>query len=258
DCTIQRRFQKIIEEAPAFIEERLVLETSERIKNYFNSIDFFGVATVEFLYEGDQLYFLEINPRLQVEHTVTEEIFNVDIVNLQFLIAMNESFNVDPKCVGHSIQLRINAEKGLDLLPAQGIFESLKYPASRVEATYSQGTVVNSHFDSLVAKLIVSAKDRRECLKKAIRALMDLEIRGVETNQALLLLILTTHDFISNSHHTDWLESKLKEWKDDNRFNLLNKALSDSLSSDQGGGVFKGCFRFKKENDFLKIDLNLA
>lgn len=249
DCTIQRRHQKLIEEAPANIPRDLQARTERDLSEFFNQVDYKGVATVEFLFDGDQLYFLEINPRLQVEHTVTEEIFGVDLVEAQMKIALGEGINLPAEPTGHSIQVRLNAESGLDFEPDFGRFEQIFFPCCRVERTYSTGNQVNQSFDNLIAKLIFTGQTRDDAIKQSIFGLMQTYIKGVRTNQAVLLICLTARDFRAGTHFTTWLEDR----KDVliSRVDRLERFLATREIS---GDPFYG-FRLFPDGDKLEVDL---
>lgn len=248
DCTVQRRHQKLIEEAPADIPDFLQQITECNLIRFFDELGYRGLATVEFLFDGKQLYFLEVNPRLQVEHTVTEEIFGIDLVEIQISIAIGETSlpSVTPK--GHSVQLRLNAEGGIDFEPDFGQFEKLHLPDCRIENTYSVGNRVNPNFDNLIAKLVFKGESRDDALKHAALGLIQSHIKGVRTNQAVLLLSITSKDFRANTHYTTWLE--------DNRDALRPKVekLERFLAS---RNLSEGLFGFtaKPTGAFLEIDL---
>ena len=213
DCTVQRRFQKLIEEAPS-----PVLTDDER--DYVGrlgaklaaSIDYRGAGTVEFLYASGQFFFIEMNARLQVEHPVTEFVSGVDIVEAQLQIAAGAGLNLvqdDVSPRGHAIEARINAEDPVNFAPSPGkvtLYHPPGGPGVRVDSHIFQGATVPPHYDSLVGKLIVYAPDRTAALARMARALDEYVIEGVSTNLALHRRIIQSDDFIDSRIDVVWLE----------------------------------------------------
>ncbi|MEZ7129192.1 biotin carboxylase N-terminal domain-containing protein [Nonomuraea sp. AD125B] len=218
DCSLQRRHQKLVEEAPApFLtaeQERLLRESSKAI---LREAGYVGAGTCEFLVGQDgTVSFLEVNTRLQVEHPVTEEVAGVDLVREMFRIAGGEALGYDdPPLRGHSIEFRVNAEDaGRGFLPAPGTLTSMRPPAGpgvRLDAGYEAGMTVPGAFDSLVAKLVVTGRDRREALDRARRALAEFEIDGMPTVLPFHRAVVTDPAFTGEpfSVHTRWIET---EW----------------------------------------------
>lgn len=212
DCSVQRRNQKLIEEAPApFLSETAERTVREWSQSLFRHTEYQGLGTCEFLVKGDDVYFLEVNPRLQVEHTVSEEITGLDMVTQQIRIADGETLVEVPEARGHSVELRITSEDpGAELTPTAGTISTLNWPMGhgiRVETGVRQGDVVTPDFDSMIAKLIVTGPDRATTLKRSLRALNELQIEGVATPAPLLEQILAHPDFAENfSVGTKWLE----------------------------------------------------
>ncbi|MEV4549589.1 acetyl/propionyl/methylcrotonyl-CoA carboxylase subunit alpha [Nonomuraea wenchangensis] len=218
DCSLQRRHQKLVEEAPApFLtpeQERLLRDSSKAI---LREAGYVGAGTCEFLVGQDgTVSFLEVNTRLQVEHPVTEEVAGVDLVREMFRIAAGEPLGYDdPPLRGHSIEFRINAEDaGRGFLPAPGTLTSMRAPAGpgvRLDAGYEAGMTVPGAFDSLVAKLVVTGRDRREALDRARRALAEFEIDGMPTVLPFHRAVVTDPAFTGEpfSVHTRWIET---EW----------------------------------------------
>lgn len=213
DCSVQRRNQKVIEEAPAphltpEVESTLV-EASRRL---FEHTDYVGVGTVEFLLDRDNnVYFLEVNPRLQVEHTVTEEVTGLDLVAIQLAIASGAHLPEIPATRGHSIELRITSEDpGNDLTPSAGTLTKLEWPTGhglRIESAVRAGDTVSPEFDSMFAKLIVTAPTRQEAIARARRVALETVIEGVATPIPLLVQILDHPDFRTHfSIGTKWME----------------------------------------------------
>ncbi|QYC38703.1 2-oxoglutarate carboxylase small subunit [Nonomuraea coxensis DSM 45129] len=218
DCSLQRRHQKLVEEAPApFLtadQEALLRASSKAI---LREAGYVGAGTCEFLVGQDgTISFLEVNTRLQVEHPVTEEVAGVDLVREMFRVAGGEALGYDdPPLRGHSIEFRINAEDaGRGFLPAPGTLTSMRPPAGpgvRLDAGYETGMTVPGAFDSLVAKLVVTGRDRREALDRARRALAEFEIDGMPTVLPFHRAVVTDPAFTGEpfSVHTRWIET---EW----------------------------------------------
>ena len=193
---MQRRNQKLIEEAPApdlsGAVEQAMFDAS---KSLFDAVDYVGVGTVEFLLDQDgSLYFLEVNPRLQVEHTVTEEVTGLDLVDEQLVISQGGELTAGSKVRGHSIEMRVTSEDPLDgLLPTVGTLDEVRWPTGpgvRVDTGVAQGDQVSPDFDSMIAKIIVTAPSRRQALVRAGRAAADTLIKGVKTPLSLYRWVL--------------------------------------------------------------------
>jgi acetyl-CoA/propionyl-CoA carboxylase biotin carboxyl carrier protein len=222
DCSLQRRFQKLVEEAPApFLtdEQRKTLYDSS--KAIVKEAGYYGAGTVEFLIGQDGLItFLEVNTRLQVEHPVSEETSGLDLVREQFRIAEGLELNVkdDPAPRGHSIEFRINGEDaGRNFLPAPGTVTSIAYPSGpgvRVDAGVESGSVIGGQFDSLLAKLIVTGSDRAQALERSRRALAEFQVEGMATVLEFHRVVVEDPAFASDdldgfTVHTRWIET---EW----------------------------------------------
>jgi acetyl-CoA carboxylase, biotin carboxylase subunit len=213
DCTVQRRFQKVIEEAPSPVltpEERAAI--GEHGAALARNINYRGAGTVEFLYADGQFYFIEMNARLQVEHPVTELITGVDIVEQQIKIAAGEGLPLQQSDIefrGHAIEARINAEDPERFIPSPGTVERYHPPGGsgvRVDSHMFQGAKVPPHYDSLVAKLIVYGVDREACRARMRRALHEYVIDGIATNLPLHARIIDSQDFIDSAIDVVWLE----------------------------------------------------
>jgi acetyl-CoA/propionyl-CoA carboxylase biotin carboxyl carrier protein len=188
DCSLQRRHQKLVEEAPApFLTDAQNEELYRSSKAIMKEAGYIGAGTCEFLVGQDgTISFLEVNTRLQVEHPVSEEVTGLDLVREQFRIAMGESLGFDDPVVrGHSIEFRINGEDpGRSFLPAPGRITSWNIPTGpgvRVDAGFRNGDVIGGNFDSLLAKLIVTGATRKEAIERARRALAEFEVGGLAT-----------------------------------------------------------------------------
>jgi len=222
DCSLQRRFQKLVEEAPApFLTEEQRTTLYEASKAIVKEAGYYGAGTVEFLIGQDGLItFLEVNTRLQVEHPVSEETSGIDLVREMFRIAQGEPLSIleDPQPRGHSIEFRINGEDaGRGFLPAPGTVTSLTLPSGpgvRVDSGVETGSVIGGQFDSLLAKLIVTGSDRTQALERARRALAEFQVEGMATVLPFHRLIVDDPAFTATSAesfavHTRWIET---EW----------------------------------------------
>ena len=212
ECSIQRRNQKIVEECPSPViseEERekicgLTLEAMKKIK-YFN------LGTVEYLYKDGNFYFIEMNTRLQVEHTITEQVYNIDIVKEQINTSSGKKISIkqnEVKKNGHSIEFRINAENPITLLPSTGIVRTYHPPSGpgiRIDSSLYTGCNISSFYDGLISKIISTGNDRMECIMRLKRALNEYVIEGVQTNIPVLKKILNNNQFIKGNFHINWI-----------------------------------------------------
>ncbi|HEY8472910.1 MAG TPA: biotin carboxylase N-terminal domain-containing protein [Natronosporangium sp.] len=220
DCTLQRRHQKLVEEAPApFLTDQQRTTIHEAAKALCREAGYQGAGTVEFLVGADgTVSFLEVNTRLQVEHPVTEETTGIDLVREQFRIAAGEPlrFTADPEPHGHSIEFRINGEDpGRGFLPAPGTVTALRLPSGpgvRVDTGIESGSVISGNFDSLLAKLIVTGADRVAALERARRALDELVVEGIATVLPFHRQVVRDPAFVAEPFtvHTRWIET---EWQ---------------------------------------------
>ena len=218
DCSIQRRHQKVIEEAPS---PALNAKEREFIGNLAaktaSAIAYRGVGTMEFLYENGQFYFIEMNTRLQVEHTITEMITGVDLVREQIRVATGVPLGYTQEEItfhGHSIECRINAENSDTFIPSPGKITNYHAPGGlgiRVDSAIYEGYKIPPNYDSLIAKLIVSGKNRNECILRLKRALGEFVIGGVDTLLPLHAKIIAQPDFINGDYSIHWLEKFLAE-----------------------------------------------
>lgn len=222
DCSLQRRHQKLVEEAPApFLskaQEKILYESSKAL---LKEAGFVGAGTCEFLIGKDgTISFLEVNTRLQVEHPVSEEITGIDLVREQFRIAEGGLIDYDdPPTRGHSIEFRINGEDaGRGFLPTPGPIHSVRFPGGpgvRVDSGITTGDIITGSFDSLLAKLIVTGATRKDALAKARRALKEFEITGLPTVIPFHRVIVEEPAFIANDAsdflvHTTWIETEFE------------------------------------------------
>ncbi|MET1086606.1 MAG: biotin carboxylase N-terminal domain-containing protein [Arthrobacter sp.] len=222
DCSLQRRHQKLVEEAPApFLTENQRLQIYDAAKAVCREAAYSGAGTVEFLVAADgTVAFLEVNTRLQVEHPITEETTGVDLVQEQLRIAAGEPlrFASDPEPRGHSFEFRLNAEDvGRGFLPSPGTIATFTGPTGpgvRLDPGVRAGSIVAPQFDSLLAKLIVTGADRQQALRRARRALAEMEITGVATVLPFHRAVVQAPDFTSESAlaiHTRWIETEFAE-----------------------------------------------
>jgi len=220
DCSVQRRHQKVIEEAPS---PALNADERERVGSLAartaKLLGYRGVGTMEFLYEDGQFYFIEMNTRLQVEHPVSEMITGVDLVREQIRVATGAPLGYEQSDIrfeGHAIECRINAENPETFTPSPGQIQGFHAPGGlgvRVDSALYTGYRVPPHYDSLIAKLIVHGTTRTECLMRLRRALEELVIEGVETTLTLHQMLIQQPDFINGNYGNHWLENLLKQKK---------------------------------------------
>ena len=217
DCSLQRRHQKVIEEAPSpALDDDLREQIGEAAKRGVDAADYTNAGTVEFLVEDGKFYFMEVNTRIQVEHTVTEQITGLDIVKWQLRVAAGEELGFSQEDVdieGHSMEFRINAENAAaNFEPATGTLETYD-PAGgigvRIDDAVRQGDEIGGDYDSMIAKLIVTASDREECLTRSERALAEFEIDGFHTIIPFHRLMLTDEAFSAGEHTTNYLDEVL-------------------------------------------------
>jgi acetyl-CoA/propionyl-CoA carboxylase, biotin carboxylase, biotin carboxyl carrier protein len=218
DCSLQRRHQKLIEEAPATAWADRSSEMGAAASRLASAAGYLNAGTVELLVEknGD-FYFLEVNSRLQVEHTVTEEVFGLDLVACQLRIACGEDIGLSQNGMtpsGHAIECRINAEDPSSFLPAPGRitrFEPPIGPGVRVDSGFAAGDEMSGHYDSLIAKVVTRGTDRMHALERMRRALSEFVIEGVPTTISLQLRLLEHPEFESGNHTTATVEALLDE-----------------------------------------------
>lgn len=217
DCSIQRRHQKVIEEAPS-----PGLNNSERERigtlaaGVIQKLGYRGVGTIEFLYENGQFYFIEMNTRLQIEHTITEMITGIDLVREQIRVAAGLPLSYKQEEItfsGHAIECRINAENPVTFAPSPGKISGFHAPGGlgvRVDSALYDGYRVPSHYDSMIAKLVVHGTSRNECLLRLRRALEEFVIGGIDTTLPLHRRLIADPDFINGNYDIHWLEKFLE------------------------------------------------
>ena len=216
DCSMQRRHQKIIEEAPApGIPARHIARIGERCAEACRRINYRGAGTFEFLYENGEFYFIEMNTRVQVEHPVTEMISGVDIVQEQIRVAAGEKLTFKQRDLtfrGHAIECRINAEDPYTFVPCPGkitLYHPPGGPGIRVDSHIYQGYTVPPHYDSMVAKVIAYGDTRDQAIRRMRIALSEMSIEGIKTNIALHQELLQDANFIEGGINIHYLENKL-------------------------------------------------
>ncbi|MEP6475874.1 MAG: acetyl-CoA carboxylase biotin carboxylase subunit [Actinomycetota bacterium] len=215
DCSVQRRHQKLIEETPSpVVDDELRSKIGEAAVSLARESGYVNAGTVECLVDEDgSFYFLEMNTRLQVEHTVTEMVTGYDMVALQIAVALGETVQLDPAPRGHAIQCRINAEDpGRNFLPGPGRISRYEEPSGpfvRVDAGVTAGRDIPGDYDSMFAKLVVQGQDREEARNRMLRALSEFRIEGVPTTIPIHRWILSSAEFRAGEHTTTWLERAL-------------------------------------------------
>ncbi|PWE17315.1 acetyl-CoA carboxylase biotin carboxylase subunit [Marinicauda salina] len=218
DCSLQRRHQKILEEAPCpalTAEERARI--GDTVSKAVNAIGYRGAGTVEFLYENGEFYFIEMNTRLQVEHPVTEMITGIDLVREQILVADGQKLDLTQDEVvfeGCAIECRINAENPRTFAPSPGKVTEFHAPGGlgvRLDSALYAGYSIPPYYDSLIGKLIVHGRTREEAIMRLRRALKEMVVGGIETTIPLHLELLEEPAFLGGDYHIRWLESWLAE-----------------------------------------------
>jgi len=218
DCSLQRRHQKVFEEAPGpCITEEERARIGKICADAVAKINYIGAGTIEFLYENGEFYFIEMNTRLQVEHPVTEGIFGVDLVREQIRVAsgLPLSFEQDDLEInGHAIEVRINAERLPNFAPCPGKVTAYHAPGGlgvRMDSALYNGYSIPPYYDSLIGKLIVHGRDRTEALARLERALSELIVDGVDTTVPLFNQLLAEADIHSGDYNIHWLEKWLEK-----------------------------------------------
>jgi acetyl-CoA carboxylase biotin carboxylase subunit len=219
ECSLQRRRQKVLEEAPSpGISTELREEMTEAAVRLALEVEYANAGTVEFLVEDDDFYFIEMNTRIQVEHPVTEMLTGVDLVKEQIRVASGEPLSIEQEDVpffGHAMEFRINAEDpDKDFMPSPGEISFLDVPGGpgvRVDSAIYQGYKIPPFYDSMVGKLIIWALTREETINRARRALREYRLEGIKTTIPLHIRLLEEKALRSGEYHTGYLEELLKE-----------------------------------------------
>ena len=213
DCSLQRRHQKILEEAPSpALDAAARDKIGKTVADAIRKIGYLGVGTIEFLYEDGEFFFIEMNTRLQVEHPITEAITGIDIVREQIRIAAGLPLSFTQKEVvfeGHAIECRINAENPRTFTPSPGLVTDFHAPGGlgvRLDSAIYDGYAIPPYYDSLIGKLIVHGRDRNEALQRLARCLNEMVVGGIETTIPLFQDLLLEPDIVAGNYDIHWLE----------------------------------------------------
>ena len=220
DCSLQRRHQKVLEEAPSpalSAAERVAI--GQTVNKAIGKIGYLGVGTIEFLWEDGEFFFIEMNTRLQVEHPVTEAVTGVDLVREQIRIAAGLPLSFTQEDIhfeGHAIEVRINAENAETFAPSPGTVTDFHAPGGlgvRLDSAIYAGYSIPPYYDSLIGKLIVHGRDRAECIARLKRSLNEMVIGGVDTTIPLFQKLLAEPDILSGDYDIHWLENWARRQK---------------------------------------------
>ena len=218
DCSIQRRHQKLVEEAPSpVLSEEKRNEIGTLAADVIRKMGYVGAGTIEFLYEDDKFYFMEMNTRIQVEHPVTEMITGIDLIAEQIRVAAGKKLRLNKENIrlrGHAIEVRINAEDPDTFIPSPGMIKQFHAPGGlgvRFDSAIYAGYPIPPYYDSMVGKLIVHARNREECIRRLRRAIVETVIDGVKTTLPLHYWITEQEDFLTGGYDIHWMEKKLEE-----------------------------------------------
>jgi len=222
DCSIQRRFQKIIEESPApKVESTIINKMAESAVNFATNQKYEGAGTIEFIYDVDEkkFYFLEMNTRIQVEHPVTESITNSDLVEMQIKFALGIDLDLKEQNkinrTGHALECRLYAEDpSKNFLPSPGKISKLKIPNTglaniRLDIGVDEGDEISFYYDPMIAKIISKGANRVECINNMIKYLKEFEIEGINTNKSFLISVLQNKNFVDANFNTKFIENNL-------------------------------------------------
>ena len=217
DCSLQRRHQKVLEEAPSpALDQKTRADICQTVTNALEKISYRSAGTVEFLFDRGNFYFIEMNTRLQVEHPVSEMITGYDLVRAQLKIAAGETLGfsqADIPLEGHAIECRINAEHPITFAPSPGTITDFHAPGGlgvRVDSAIYSGYRVPPYYDSMIAKLIVHGRDRQQCLMRLRRTLDEIVIGGIDCTIQLHQQLMNEPDFIAGHYDIHWLEEWLE------------------------------------------------
>ncbi|MFQ5892414.1 MAG: acetyl/propionyl/methylcrotonyl-CoA carboxylase subunit alpha [Candidatus Methanofastidiosia archaeon] len=206
ECSIQRRHQKLLEEAPSFLREKVRKEISKKILKALKALKYESAGTLEFLIDENGYCFIEMNTRIQVEHPVTEMVCSLNLVEQQIRIASLKPLNLDFNISGHSIECRINAENPKTFVPSLGRIVEYREPKVRVDTGVYEGYEITPYYDTLLSKVVVLGKDREKAISKMKKALKSYVISGIETNIPLHLKILNDYHFLTGKIDTSFLK----------------------------------------------------
>ncbi|WP_184719443.1 acetyl-CoA carboxylase biotin carboxylase subunit [Caulobacter sp.] len=217
DCSLQRRHQKVLEETPSpALSAEGRAKIGKIVVDAVKAIGYLGVGTIEFLWENDEFFFIEMNTRLQVEHPVTEAITGIDLVREQIRIAAGLPLSFTQEDVvfeGHAIECRINAENARTFTPSPGTITDFHAPGGlgvRLDSAIYTGYAIPPYYDSLIGKLIVHGRDRAECIARLKRCLAEMVVGGVETTIPLFQDLLVQPDILAGEYNIHWLERWIK------------------------------------------------
>ena len=217
DCSLQRRHQKVLEEAPSpAIDAATRAKIGKVVVDAIRAIGYLGVGTIEFLYEDGEFFFIEMNTRLQVEHPVTEAITGIDLVREQIRIAAGLPLSFTQEDIvfeGHAIECRINAENPRTFTPSPGLVTDFHAPGGlgvRLDSAIYAGYSIPPYYDSLIGKLIVHGRDRAECVARMRRCLGEMVVGGIETTIPLFQDLLVQPDILNGDYNIHWLEQWIK------------------------------------------------
>ncbi|MBV1887241.1 MAG: acetyl-CoA carboxylase biotin carboxylase subunit, partial [Parvibaculaceae bacterium] len=219
DCSLQRRHQKVLEEAPSpALNDAARAEIGAIVSKAMKGLGYLGVGTIEFLYENGEFFFIEMNTRLQVEHPVTEAITGIDLVREQIRIAAGLEMSFTQEEIsfsGHAIECRINAEHARTFMPSPGLIKDYHTPGGlgvRVDSGAYSGYRIPPYYDSLIGKLIVHGRNRNECLMRLRRSLDEFVVDGVDTTIPLFKELMAEPEFQNGDYHIHWLEQFLEKY----------------------------------------------
>ena len=222
DCSLQRRHQKVLEEAPSPVIDAVAREKIGKVVvDAIKTIGYLGVGTIEFLYEDGEFFFIEMNTRLQVEHPVTEYVTGIDLVREQIRIAEGHPLSftqADIQFKGHAIEARINAENARTFVPSPGTVTDFHAPGGlgvRMDSAVYNGYTIPPYYDSMIGKLIVHGRDRHEALARLKRALSETVVSGIDTTIPLFLDLLAEPDIQAGDYNIHWLEKWIAKQRPD-------------------------------------------
>jgi acetyl-CoA carboxylase biotin carboxylase subunit len=231
ECSLQRKRQKIVEEAPSLISNDLREKLTHDAVRLIKSVNYTNIGTVEFLVtEEEKYYFMEVNTRIQVEHPITEMVTGVDIVKEQIQLSCGEKLSVNNvKCNGHAIEARICAEDPFsNFTPCQGKIEKLHFPGGfgvRVDTYIQKGQIITPYYDSMIAKLICHGKTRKEAISKILTSLMETKIFGVKTTIPFLSSLLRDKNYEEGNIHTTFVDEIYKKMVPQTQFFKENEEI---------------------------------
>ncbi len=260
DCSLQRRHQKLLEEAPGpALDADLRAEIGDAARRGVGAAGYTNAGTVEFLLADGEFYFMEVNTRIQVEHTATEEVTGIDVVRWQLRIAAGEKINFSQEDVtidGHAVEYRINAENPAEeFTPTPGTLTRYDPPGGigvRVDDAVRQGEEISGEYDSMIAKLIVAAGDREECLARSRRALSEFDVEGVHTTIPFHRLMLEDDRFVEATHTTDYLDDELDPGRIEDAVERLGPGDTDAGDEES---VRERTFTVEVNNKRFEVDL---